>query len=80
VPPVRASQTVFETMTSHGSRGAAMMAREEEEPMSTFQQLQALLSGCSMGTCRISLARARQLEAMTRCTRPRSASALPLIS
>lgn len=81
VPPVRASETVFDTFTSHGSRGAAMMAREaEEEPLSTFQQVQALLSGCSMGTCRISLARARQLEAMTRCTRPRSASALPLIS
>jgi len=81
LPPVRASQTVFDTWNSQ-SRDRNMVSKEEDEPGSTWQQLQALFAGCSLTTCRISLARARQLDAIhgcTRPTRPRTASTMPLI-
>jgi len=59
LPPVRASQTVFDTW-NFASGGRNRVSTEEEEPASTWQQLHALFAGCSLGTCRVNIIRARQ--------------------
>jgi len=80
LPPARASQTVFDTWDSHTTRTRDKVFKNEEEP-STWQQLQALFSGCSLGKCGVR-DRNRQMEPMQMQqlqTRPRTASTMPLI-
>jgi len=79
-PLVRAPQTFYgmwdaQTTTTTTQNTAF---REEEEPASTWQQLQGLFSGCSMSSCNVGCVRSGQMDAIQQHSRPRTASTMTL--
>lgn len=72
VPPV------CHTWDSHSTLHSAATL-EEEEPVSTWQRMQVLLSGCSLSVCSVGCARSRHDESMQRPSRPRAATTMTLM-